>query len=152
MKKIIFIGLILSLFFSCKKSINDPIPFSGDEFNFAIDTSYSLIDLFQYKAYEDCAFTPYWENKYLKIHGYIDTVPQRFPRYQLIDRFPNFGTQTFSLPIADSDSANIFKKIKDNPLRQCEIKMACKTINNGSNNCVKILTFSVEKADDIELK
>jgi hypothetical protein len=153
MKQFTFILLILSTLFSCKKkTIEKP------EIDFSIDKNYTVAELKDLKTSENCSITPYWQGKTFKIKGYFGNTDRGgiFTQGQANTPdalYENLNlTTSFPLTFAVSDSANIIKKIKANPLKNCIIKVSCDNRSFPTNNsCDQVLFGKIEKAEDITI-
>ncbi len=155
----LFFSLFLLAFFiiSCQKTTPDKpnLP----ELNFSIDTIYAVSALSQHKSNIGCSETPYWKDKTIKLQGYFGNTDIGGIYHQGRANTPDAlydyidFQRSAHLNFAVTDSANIRKKIINNPRKNCVIKLTCSSMFFPMNNsCDQAIDFTIEKAEDIVIK
>jgi hypothetical protein len=150
MKGIILLILSFLLICSCKKENVEKSLLDFQSANYLLPSQ-----ILQCKTEVPCSETPYWEGKKIKMQGFafqgdVDSKERHFALYESNDiRTPN----VIRLDFAASDSLAIVTKFLENKDKHCVLKATCLTSEPiPLKNCVKLVVFTLIKADDLEFK
>jgi hypothetical protein len=149
---ICFLGILAVL--SCTST--EPVKPILPEIDFSSSNYFTPTDINGYKLGVECTETPYWDNKNVRLQGFIfsgniNTAEKKFFLYDNIKVFESTN-RSISVHYLTKDSAIISKALLDNSDKHCLIKVRCITWENDIFGCKKGIQFTIMKPEDLEFK
>ena len=154
MQKIIIGLAVLLAGLSCKK----PAPVGPAEIDFTVATHYTPTDIEGFKNEVTCVENPYWENKTIKLQGFIlaanvDTVGRSFVIATKLNLADTSNAALKINYIALKGNTRIATLLSANKGKHCFLSAVCSDADFlVSGACVRRIKYTIQNPEDLEIR